>query len=268
MNHKQILSALAAEKLVGALEHDLARLTNWEMLSPKGTIVPHENIQRAVLRKLLARWKCALDAPGGDVHPDYKLKVNIALAVLLHKYGFVDEAIGTTAVEAIDVLNRQVALSDHFYKNAAPIKALIRSAPQPLRKRPACPENFTLWRTGDAFSYRLDDSIYAFYVHSVSFGNEAPLIEFYDLKLDRRPAVSDLSATPARGGQYNDGVKRIEKYWLYGMIHYPDLANQFHWVANIPNAAPSQKHLAPAVAQGAVTDLFRLQDVIRRQFPS
>jgi hypothetical protein len=266
MNHKQLLNHLAASELVQAMEFDIAKLTRWEMLGP--VVVPHSTVQSAVITQLFRRWNCVFNAPVEEVSENYRLKARIVAAVVLHKYGFHDAECTRLSIEAIDTLNRQVVLSDYFYHHAEQAKNLIQSAPIPLNRRPKVVDDLTFWRAGDVVSYRLGDWYYVLYVHKILSGNTAPIIEFFDIRTDRAPTLSDLVGLPTKGRKFNDGIQRVEKYWVYGMRNNPDLANQFRLVQSNSTTPPSQGQLAPGIGEGVVTDVFNLQNHVEHLFAS
>lgn len=264
MNHKQLLNHLAAEQLVRAMEYDVSKLTSWAMLGPAS--VPHETVQTNVISKFFRRWNCACEAPETEVTEVFRRKAWIAAAVTLHKYGFCERRCTECAIEAIDKLNSQVALSDYFSNHLEQAKSLIQSAPVPLKKRPPIPDDITFWRARDVVSYLLDGRYYALYIHDIRPGNTVPLVEFFNIRLDRSPTASDIVGLAAVGGKYNDGIRRIEKYWVHGMRNNPDMANQFRLVQSDCDGSPSKSHLAPAVGKGTITDIFRLPDYVERLF--
>lgn len=264
MNHKQLLEHLAARPLAQAMIHDVSMLTNWIMLGPEP--VPHQDVQHEVLKYFFRRWNCVFKASNDEVTAGYRDTAWVVAATTLHKYGFSDRRCTERALSGIDKLNKAVALSDYFFHHTEQAKALLNSPPIPLKRRPPVSKTMTLCRAGDILSYKLDNHYYAFYVHQVEHGNTAPLVEFYDLKLDRPPTDSDIAGRRAVGGRYNDGIRRIEQYWVYGMCGNPDMANQFKLVAANSSMPPTQQHIAPAVAGGAVIDIFRLQDEVDRSF--
>jgi len=264
VNHKQLLDHLAAGQIPAAMAYDVSRLAKWSMMGPGP--VPHAEVQRDVLSKFFRRWNCVFDAPDEEVAEGYRDKAWVVAAATLHKYGFRDDTCTDQAIQALDRLDARVALSDRFAARAGEAKDLLRSMPVPLKRRPAVPDEVTSWRAGDVVSYRLDGRYYVCYVRDILTGNTAPLIEFYDLVLDRPPTVTDITGAHAVGGRYNDGVRRIEMYWVYGMRGNPDLANQFTLVEAGVDSPPLQTHLAPAVAGGSVIDIFRLQNEIDRSF--
>lgn len=264
MNHKQILLHLAAPQLADAMAYDISRLANWGMLGPKP--VSHKDVQRAVLSKLFRRWNCVFDASKDEVTENYRDIAWITAAVTLHRYGFSDDECTARAIRSIDKLNEEVALSDYFFRHSEEAKSLLKSPTVPLTKRPSVPRDVTFWRARDTVSYRLDRWYYALYVHCIDVGNAVPQVEFFNLKLDRPPTATDLIGLPAVGGKYNDGIRRIETYWVHGMRNNPDMANQFKLIQEGWNSPPSQQHLAQPVGGGSVIDVFRLQDAVDRSF--
>ena len=153
MNHKQILLHLAAPQLADAMAYDISKLANWTMLGPNP--VPHKDVQRAVLSKLFRRWNCVFDASKNEVTENYRNKAWVAAAVTLHRYGFSDDQCTARAIESIDKLNEDVALSDYFFRHSEEAKSLLKSPTVPLKKRPPVPKEVTFWRAGDAVSYQI-----------------------------------------------------------------------------------------------------------------
>ena len=264
MNHKQILLHLAAPQLADAMAYDISKLANWTMLGPDP--VPHQDVQRAVLSKLFRRWNCVFDASKNEVTENYRNKAWVAAAVTLHRYGFSDDQCTARAIESIDKLNEEVALSDYFFRHSEEAKSLLKSPTVPLKKRPPVPKEVTFWHAGDTLSYRLDGWYYALYVHRIELGNAVPHIEFFDVKLDHPPTSDDLIGVPAVGGMYNDGIRRIETYLVYGMRSNPDMANQFKLIQEGWKSPPTQHHLALPAGGSSVLDVFRLQDSVDRLF--
>jgi len=264
MNHKQLLSHLAAGELQHAMAYDVSRLTNWTMLGPDP--VPHPEVQREVFSKFFRRWNCVFDASDEEVTEAYRDTAWIVAATTLHKYGFSTRECTDRALKAIDKLNGQVALGNYFFAHSEQAKNLLRSAPTPLKRRPPVPKHVTFFRKGDVVAYRLDGSYYVCYIQDIHRCNAAPLVEFFNVKLDRPPTITDITGAPAVGGVYNDGIRRIEMYWVYGMRGIPDPANQFKLVQASWNTPPLQDHLAPPVGGGSAIDIFRLQDAVDRAF--
>ncbi len=264
MNHKQLLGHLAAGELPTAMALDISRLASWAMLGAKPR--PHNEVQSEVVNKFLRRWNCVFKASTDEVTDNYRDKAWIISATTLHKFGFIHPECTERALQAIDKLNNLVALSDYFFTHAEQAKDLLRSPPSPLKRRPSIPDDVTFFRKSDVVSYQLDGSYYVCYVQDVQLGNAAPLIEFFNIKLNRPPTMDDISGAHAVGGRYNDGVRRIEMYWVYGMRSNPDLANQFKLIQAGCNTPPLQTQLAPPVGGGSVIDIFKLQDAVDRSF--
>ncbi|WP_286964929.1 hypothetical protein [Flavobacterium sp. UBA4854] len=109
MTHQQILDKLAAKYLVKSIDDDLARLTFTAMCYEKDT----EKQLSRILPQLLNRWNCVLNTE--QISNNHKQKTILALSIVLHKYGFKDDTINKKAIEAIDLLNKEVVLSDDFF---------------------------------------------------------------------------------------------------------------------------------------------------------
>lgn len=262
ITHQQALDKLAARQLVQVIEDDVASLTADAMSFAK-----HDKqltVQIYVLPKLLARWNCVLQGPAAEVSSGYKDKTALAMALLLHKYGMADPALTQLALQAIDNLNAAVALSDAFFKSAAAIKALLVSPPVELKKRPSTRDNLTFLRAGDVIAIQLEQHFYAAYVHEIKGFNEYPVIELYEGRFTSRPHMADLDGRAAYGETYNDGSVRISMYAIHGMRHLPDPANQFHLIASGITVTPDRDNLLPSVGLYTVSDLFRLQNVLRK----
>ncbi|SDH19509.1 hypothetical protein [Chitinophaga filiformis] len=75
-----------------------------------------------------------------------------------------------------------------------------------------------------------------------------------------------LENIKAKGQVYNDGVGRISKYSVAGMKFLPDLANQIKLVSACVETPPSNKDLQKPVGLYAVSDIFEIQDDIKRLF--
>lgn len=134
VKHQQILDKLAARGLVRAMDEELARWVKHQMLYPGRS---RAEVERGVIPPVLLRWRCLLDAE--DIGAATKNVTRVALATLLHKYGFQDPGTTAGALAAVDELNRQVVLSDAFERQSPEIKKLLESAPVPLTRRPRAP---------------------------------------------------------------------------------------------------------------------------------
>ncbi|CAC9976879.1 hypothetical protein [Flavobacterium panici] len=259
MTHQQILDKLAAKHLVKSIDDDLATVTFHAMCYEKDT----EKQLLYILPKLLNRWNCVLNA--SEISNKYKQKTILALSVLIHKYGFKDDTINKRAIEAIDLLNKEVALSDDFFRKSEEIKQFILSSPAPLKRKPSIPESITFYRKGDVISIQLEDHFYAAYIHKISGANESPILEFYDGIFDKVPTWEELENLCAKGQIYNDGIERISKFSVYGLKHEPDTANQIRLI-KVSVDKPANDHLEESIGLYSVIDLFKLQHEIKNLF--
>ncbi len=262
MMHQQILDKLSAKHLIQAIDEDLASLTFDAICYEKNTTVAQLSY---ILPKLLLRWNCVLFADEG-ISATYKQKTIIALAVLLHKYGFADKFITKNALQAIDKLNKDIALSDDFFRKSNEIKAFINSMPAPLKRKPAIAESITFYRAEDVVSIQLEGKFYAAYIHQLSGPNESPIIELYDGVFSKVPTLNELGKLNAKGRIYNDGKERICLFSINGMKYLPDPANQIQLISACVEKRPSNEHLTESVGLYAVLDIFRLQGVIKEMF--
>ncbi len=266
IKHQQILDKLAAAKLVEAVSDDVSLLLFWEMLGP-GRKDAFGEVAEAVISQLLERWDCVLRAPEDEVSTLYKQKTKLALATVMHKYGLQDAQVTAGALAAIDELNEMVALSDDFLRKSEPIKAFLSAPPKPLSRRPTKPESLTFLRAGDVIAMQVAGRYHAAYVHEVG-QNVAPVIELYDFVSAAKPMLNDVVSHRAKGGKYNDGTERAEKYQVHGLKHLPDGANQFHLLGSGVAAGPSQTHLGAPVGLYSVTHTFKLLQSVGRLFPA
>jgi hypothetical protein len=186
--------------------------------------------------------------------------------VALHKFGIKESSITNKAIEAIDELNRAVSLSDDFYRRSKAIKTFITTTPTPLTRIPMARKNSTFWRAGDIASIQIANRYFAVYIHEIHGTNEAPLVEAYDFVSDEMPAQQDILATKARGGTYDDGVNRVERFCVFGMKNVPDPANQFHLIASGIPKGPDTSHLQASVGLYAVSDIFRFLQNLQIRF--
>lgn len=215
MRHQQILDKLAARDIVQAMNEDVARWTGQQMAYPGRS---HTEVETAVVPPLLTRWRCLLDA--ADVTSATTCVGRVALATLLHKYGFQDGALTAQALASVDELNRHVVLSDAFERQSPAIRTLLRSAPTPLTRRPRNPRAVTFLRPGDVVSIQLADTFHAAYVHELHGANEFPVIEFYAGSFTRPPTPAQLADRPA--AQADAGAR----FGVVGMTYVPDPAHQ------------------------------------------
>ncbi|MCU7645377.1 hypothetical protein [Pseudomonas piscis] len=264
MKHQQLLEKLAARHLVQALDEDLARLT-WKAMVAQQHGHQGPRID-AVLPGLLARWNCVLLADESQVAPLYRHKAWLALATLLHKYGLAEPGITARAVEAIEELNRAVALGDKFHQRSQEFGAGLQAPPVALARKPALPDSVTFYRAGDVLAIQLESRFYAAYVHRLGSINESPIIEFYAQVFDQVPTLEQLQQAPAQGELYNDGIRHKSLYCVSGIKYQPDPANQLTLIAACVANPPDSRHLASSVGLYALSDILRIQGTIRSLF--
>lgn len=254
MTHKQLLDKFAAKHLAYSIEEDISRLVFNAMNGMEHGWV--EDPLTYILSRLLLRWNSLLK----DHHTSKKDKhvTELALAVLLHKYGFADHAITDSAINAFDQLNETAVLPEELRRKSNSIKNFLLSKPIPLKKLPVIPDSLTFYRAGDAISIQLEDKFYAAYVHEVKPGNECPVIEFYDSVFKRRPDFKDIEKLQAKGEKQHDGI-HMSRFAVYGMRHLPDPANQIHLIKTCVNKKPSDVHLKEPTGLYSAEDIFSLQ---------
>ncbi|MEO6303026.1 MAG: hypothetical protein ABIP51_07620, partial [Bacteroidia bacterium] len=241
MTHKQILDKLSAASIVESIDDDLSRLTFNAMCYHK----THKEQQSYVLPKLLLRWNCVLNDKK-DITDTYKQITILVLAVSLHKYGFVDKTITAKALKAVDSLNKEVVLSDDFFRKSDAIKKMIAEEPKPLSRKPSTAKSITFYRPFDVISFQLENNFYAAYIHSHSGTNESPVIEFYDAIFKEVPKLKDLEKLKAKGEVYKDGIARKRFFAVFGMKLIPDAANQVHIIGSEIKRKPINDHLEEA----------------------
>jgi len=265
MKHKQIIDKIGFEQLNESIEDNLIRLVTRGMARKNGGSL--DDVEAYVLPLMLTRWNCLLLAETG-LAKYYKEKVYVILATLLHKYGFSDKHITEKALEAIDVLNDNVVLSDDFFRKSPKIKEFLKTKPTALKRKPSRQKNTTFFRENDLVSINIDNTYYIAFVHKLTGVNESPVIEFYDETFNRPPKLEDIKIKKARGQQYNDGMVHASKFAIYGMKYQPDLANQIHLLSASENSAmaPDSSHLEESIGVYTVSNLFTIQDTIRKMF--
>ncbi|MFE7665982.1 hypothetical protein [Streptomyces celluloflavus] len=255
MRHRQILDKLAARGLVQALDEELARWVREQMAY---SVSSYAELERAVIPPILVRWRCLLDAD--DASPATKHVAWVALATLLHKYGFRDDAITSMALTAVDELNRHVVLSDAFERQSPAIKSLLRSKPTPLARRPRLPRNVTFLRPGDVLSIELSGRFHAAYVRDLRGINEFPVIEFYTGTFAQPPTPAQLES---RDAARDHGRAR---FGVVGMSCLPDPAGQVRAIAAQHRQAPRGADPLPGRGLWQLTDILNLQRDLRRLF--
>jgi hypothetical protein len=261
MTHQQILDKLAAKHLIKSLDEDLARLTFTAMCYEKDT----EKQFSYILSKLLNRWNCILKADN-KISDNYKQTTILALSILLHKYGFKNEEINKRAIDAIDFLNKKVALSDDFFRKSEEIKQFIFSDTIPLKRKPTIPDSYTFYRAKDIISIQLENHYYVAYIHEITGVNETPILEFYNRIFDKIPNLKQLENLPAKGEIYDDGKERVSFFSISGLKYQPDLANQITLISSSAENKPNNNHLKKSIGQYETSDLFDIQDTIQSMF--
>ncbi|MFB7919470.1 hypothetical protein [Streptomyces sp. NPDC056061] len=255
MKHQQILEKLAARGLVRSMDEELARWVQHRMRPPGPS---HAEIEQAVLPPVLLRWRCLFDAE--DVDPASRNVALVALATLLHKYGFRDPGTTAAALRAVDDLNRDVVLSDAFERRSPEIKELLASAPVPLTRRPRRPRALSFLRPGDVISFEVSGRFHAAFVRDMHGGNEFPVIEFYAGSFGRPPVWAELSgrAAAAERGRARFGV--------VGLAQLPDPARQVRVVEAPRPQPPTGEEPRPGEGLWTLTDLMSLQEDVFRLF--
>ncbi|MFF2013443.1 hypothetical protein ACFVWY_30870 [Streptomyces sp. NPDC058195] len=248
MKHQQVLDKLAARGHVQALDEELARWVNWRMSTPPPT---HEELTRQVTGPVLTRWRCLLDCD--DARPATKNVVWVALATVLHKYGFQDADVTARAIRAVDELNRDVVLSDAFERQSEDIKRFLSAAPSPLTRKPSVPRSLTFLRAGDVLSIEVSGRFHAAYVWKVTDLNEAPVIEFYEGTFSQPPTMAELAG---RGAARPAAQARFR---VTGLTYLPDPAHQVRAVAAAHADGPRGGEPVPGQGLYEVTDVMTLQ---------
>lgn len=263
MTHQQILDKLSAKYLIQALDEDLCRLLSFAVQPNAGN--ESGDLLQQILPQLLRRWNCVFEA-GAAIPDSYKQKAQLALALLLHKYGLADPLLTQKALAAIGQLNAAVVLSDDFFRKSDEIAGLLSMPPQPMKRRPSLPETMTFYRAKDVVAIELEGRFYAAYIHQITGLNESPVLEFYRGVFGQLPSLRELEQLPAIGQIYNDGTERISHFAISGMKYQPDPAAQVSLIASCVETAPANSQLKESVGLYALTDLFRIQATIDKMF--
>lgn len=265
VKHSQLIDKLAAGRMPETLDADLARLV-WRGMVDHG-FGRVGSVLEYVLPRLLSRWNCVLEATDDEVSPLYRSKTWLALATLLHKYGLADPQITARALAAIDELNDAVALSDAFFQRSEEFKKELQEAPKPLTRKPSVPDSITFYRARDVIGIQLDGRFYAAYVLECAYPNASPVIEFYDGVLDHLPRLEEVVGLPARGWFFKGGdgpyVRRLS---VIGLKYEPDPANQITLIGACVPEPPDNSALKRYDALYTSSDIFEIQQDIRRMF--
>ncbi|WP_163308013.1 hypothetical protein [Dysgonomonas sp. 521] len=260
MTHQQILDKLH-RRMAESMDSDLRRII-WSQMT-------YHNVadKKKVLELLMIRWNCALKGTKEEVTDNYKDMVILTLAVLLHRYGMVDEQITKDALAAIDSLNEKVVTSDAFFHQTAKMKEFLQNEPASLTKRPVRPKaDVTFYRAQDVISFKQDGKYCAAYVHN-NHQNEYPVIEFYDFVSDKKPDMQDLAGAKAKGITRANGNMEKCKYMVFGLKDLPDYANQVHLIQAAVASPPDNEHLKQGDGvweHSAIgSDIIEIQKVIK-----
>lgn len=264
MKHSQILDKLAAKYLVETMDDDLSRLVWWAMTGSSNK-TPQEQL-KTILPEFLLRWDCTLKPSAEKGKKHYRNKALVAMATLLHKYGFSKPSITSQAIDAIDALNKAVVLSDDFERKSVYIKELLQSPPVPLKRRPALPESITFYRPKDIIAIELENIFYIAYIHTDTGINQSPVVEFYEQTFDKVPTLEELKNTRAIGEKYSDGTTKISKFSISGLKYLPDPAGQVTLIASAIDTPPYNSHLKSPIGLYTTSTIFQIQPIIKRMF--
>ncbi|MFF9346257.1 hypothetical protein [Streptomyces sp. NPDC014734] len=255
MKHQQVLEKLAARGLVRAMDEELARWVQHQMRPPGRS---HAEIERAVLPPVLRRWRCLLD--GEDAGAASRNVARVALAALLHKYGFQDPHTTAAALRAVDDLNHDVVLSDAFERRSPEIKELLASAPVPLTRRPRRPRALSFLRPGDVISFEVSGRFHGAFVRDVHDADEFPVVEFYAGSFTRPPTWAELSGRDAAA------ERGRARFGVVGLAQLPDPAHQVRAVEARRPLPPAGEEPRPGEGLWTLTDLMSLQEDVFRLF--
>lgn len=237
------------------MDEDLARWVGHRMRCPGSS---RSEVEQAVIPPVLLRWRCLLDAE--DIGPVTKNVARVALATLLHKYGFQDPGTTADALRAVDELNEGVVLSDAFERQSPEIKKLLESAPVPLTRRPRRPRTLSFLRPGDVISFELSGRFHAAFVREMNGANEFPVIEFYAGTFTRPPTWAELSGRAAAAEHAR------ARFGVVGLTHVPDPAHQVLIIEAQQPQPPHGGDTLPGGGLWAMSDLMSLQEDVRGLF--
>jgi hypothetical protein len=255
VRHQQILDKLTVTGHIRAMDEDLARWVGFQMLGPPKKL---RQLEQAVIPPILTRWRCLFHSP--DVPAATKNQAWVALATLLHKYGFADRAVTANALRAIDELNEGVVLSDAFARQTDAIKELLQWPAVPLSRRPRQPKAVTFLRVGDVVAIQLDQQFHAAFVLDIHGTNGFPIIEFYAGTFAQPPTAEQLSGRAAAADR---GKAR---FGVVGLTYLPDPARQVTTVATQHPQAPTGTPPGPTDGLYILTDIITLQRNITTLF--
>ena len=260
MTHQQILDKAVSRFTARAMDEELAYLVFNAMCGVKHNWA--DSVKGYVLPKLLMRWNCLLE--DNEVKQTDKQATILCMAVLLHKYGIVDDEIIQNTIKAIDGLNEAIVLSEDFERKSGKIKEFLLTPPTELKRKPSVPDTMTFYREKDIITIKVNGKYGAAYIHTITGYNEAPVIEIYDYAFDHMPTLDELKGKKALSQKFNDGSECIGFYKISGLKYMPDPANQIHLIAACVDEKPVNSHLKKSIGLWTGSDVFDLQDKMSR----
>lgn len=260
MRHQQILDKLAAGAMAPTIRDEVRMLARKSFWFSK-----HKGLQGAqyqdVVPALLERWGFLLNAIAdtGEANEAKRMngyKVAIALATSLHEVGLADDTITRSAIEGVRELNDGVWLSDAFLRQSDEIITLLRSDPPQVSRAPSVREVITFTRPGDVLAIRVREHWVVGHVLAVSGPNQHPYIEFYERVFTTMPDASEVVGTRAWGRSYVGREPEITHFFVSGLRHVPDPAEQIHLIAAANGTWPDNAHLIDVKIDGVGADLY------------
>lgn len=245
--------------IVAALDTEIAAHTSWIMTVRKGGFATGG--LRELVDQIAGRWQIALD--GAETPDSYRQQTRLALALLLHKYGWQDARLTKQALAALPMLAPQ--LPEAFERVVARIEDHLRSPTVAPQRRPARIKHAPQFRPGDLLAVRHAGKVYCAFIHEIErdgSGNQYPIIEFFSRVFDRVPSADELKGVTAQGHRYDDGVWRADRYAIIGLDRNPDPAGQIEVLTTNLACAPDGSRLGASVGLYAIRHLFRLPEII------
>ncbi|CCN50871.1 hypothetical protein MADA3029_p0110 [Vibrio nigripulchritudo MADA3029] len=231
MKHAQILDKLAAKHLVSCLETEVLLAVESALVTLRYDA--DTNVSYHVLSALMPRWRARQDDP----------IFQVALVVLLHKYGIAEPDTTTSGVNAI---------------------RLLCDPPTPLNRRPKRPAPLSFYRPGDVVVFFYQGVYISAYIDGDVGVNEAPILEFYEGVFTTQPSYEQLASLRAYGvANPEDGIHLSRsRYAVFHMTYLPDLAQQITLIASGIEQGPRTDHLKPSLYAYVVSDILRLQTLL------
>lgn len=250
MTYNEILKMLDG-KMVLSVKNDINTIVFKQMCYHRNGY-PASN----VVKPLMDRWNCCLDAE--DIEQSYKDRVVLTIVTLLHKAGLVDADLTKKAMQAIEHFKKDCVLGENFSRQGDKVKALLKSTPQPLTKKPGYKESITFYRAKDVVAIQLDGKYCAAYVLTDEH-NEHPTITFYRAVFDHLPTLEEVQNVKIKKG--------FGSFMVAKMTYLPDYANQIRLIAaNVELTPDGKPYKRKEHYSGVVTNMFELQGDMRRLF--